>query len=72
MVLQALRFHIAKIQRSSNPIVHPKMHTGKETVANAEFGMRSAECAIRPSRLRVQPVSWLEGNSGGAWVDGGY
>jgi hypothetical protein len=30
-----------KIQTPIAPIVHPKMNSGKESVANAEFGMRS-------------------------------
>src|ERR1017187_2182302 len=38
------------------PVIHPKMNSGKESFANAEFGMRSAECATSPSRLRLCPV----------------
>ena len=30
-----------KIQTPIAPIVHPKMNSGKESVTNAEFGMRS-------------------------------
>jgi len=33
---------------AQSKIVHPKLNSGKESVANAEFGMRSAECADPP------------------------
>jgi hypothetical protein len=39
----------SKIQTPFVPIVHPKMNSGKESVTNAEFGMRIVECSTRPS-----------------------
>jgi hypothetical protein len=41
------------------PIVHPKMNSGKESVTNAEFGMRSAECATSPSRQRHPQITLI-------------
>src|SRR5208282_3852125 len=43
-------FHANNLEINA-PIVHPKMNSGKESVANAEFGVRSAEYATRPSRF---------------------
>jgi hypothetical protein len=37
---------VAKIQTPLAPVVHPKMNSGKETVAHAEFGMRDARKAV--------------------------
>jgi len=40
----------AREARALPPIVHPKLNSGKESVA-----MRNAACATRPSRLRLPP-----------------
>jgi hypothetical protein len=37
----------AEIQTPFAAIVHPKINTGKESVANAEFGMRIWSALIR-------------------------
>ncbi len=39
------------IQSPSPPIVHPKMNSGKETVAHAEFGMGVRISAKNPDRM---------------------
>jgi hypothetical protein len=40
---RTIRFH-----RLASPVVHPKLNSGKESIANAEFGMRNAECVDPP------------------------
>jgi len=57
--------HVELIQTSPAPIVHPKINSGKESVAHAEFGMRMSKWSAGMGERSgaCSPVAWDLGAS---------